>query len=241
MSLGTLVLWAQPAPDAARHPLLDNTERARCDRFRLPLDSARHATARVLAKRAAAALLDLRPPDLVVVPDSGATSGRPTLRRLDGGPLPLHLSISHAGGLVGVALSPAPCGLDVQDVEALRPLLGSDLAFTPAERTEIAQSSPDDQVALAARWWTAKEAVLKCVGRGLLEAAELLDVRTSPASVMGAGIARVIEWQALAPAAGHAAAVARPLGADAALQIVHVEDIDEPFDGQTRLSTAATS
>lgn len=237
---GTVVLWAEPTVRAG-HPLLDGAERDRCSRFRLAVDSARHATARVVAKRATAALLDLPAGDLAVVPESGATPGRPAMRHADGSAVPLHVSIAHAGGLVGVALSDNACGLDVEEVESLRAVVGSDLVYTPAERHELAHATPAVAVALAARWWTAKEALLKCVGRGLLEPAEQLDVRTSPVTVLVAGTPHALAWQPLSAAPGHAAALARPVGSPGGLTVVRVRDVDDPFGDHTRVSTSPTS
>jgi len=190
----TLVLWCPPDPTARGHRLLTAGDRERADCFRLTVDADRYLTARVLARRAGAAWLGIDATDVRVDVES---EGRPFL--VDGAGLPLaaHLSITHAGDLVGVAVAALPVGLDVQDVPALAHVLDSDLVWTATELADLARLAPTPRLTTAAAWWTAKEAVLKSLGRGLLERPEELEIRSSDVS-----------WRSLEVAPGHAAALA---------------------------------
>ncbi|MDN5898481.1 MAG: 4'-phosphopantetheinyl transferase superfamily protein [Brachybacterium sp.] len=163
------VWWSAPDPAAVHDPLLDDAERERCARYRLEADRARHATGRVMAKRVVAAQCGVEPEEVSVIPDPEPTEGRPRARvRRQGAEAPW-ISITHAGGVVGVALSARPCGLDVQDVDSITPLIGSDLVFGAAEQAELARLTGADRARTACAWWVAKEATLKALGLGLSE------------------------------------------------------------------------
>ncbi|QQS00636.1 MAG: 4'-phosphopantetheinyl transferase superfamily protein [Austwickia sp.] len=167
------VAWTAAQVDYVDHPLLDPTERARCERLREPADQARHATGRVLAKVRAAECFGVDPSRLQVVSDGGATAGRPRLY-LDGEPSTLHLSIAHSGTVVAVALGEMPCGVDVEQTAALAGALELETAFSADERGRLRMVPPAERPALAARWWTGKEAALKAVGVGMaLDAASV--------------------------------------------------------------------
>lgn len=78
---------------------------------------------------------------------------------------PVQFSITHARGIVGVAVSQEhPVGLDI---EVIRPMRKGFVAryFSTAEQAEISASSAPDEALI--RLWTAKEAVGKYHGTGL--------------------------------------------------------------------------
>ena len=180
------LVWGVPDVSFVAHPLLDRTELAYCARLTTEADRARHATGRVLAKLEGANRLGVDPRRLSVVPDVGATVGRPQLF-LDHRPSPVHLSIAHAGRVVVVALGNVPCGVDVEEIAALAPALDTSVAFSARERARLAETVPEERLALAARWWTGKEAALKAVGVGLAVEAATIDADCGTTRVRALG------------------------------------------------------
>ena len=87
------------------------------------------------------------------------------LKDENGAPLPVngvYWSLSHKSSVVGGVASPMPVGLDL---ETIRPV--SDALLTKvadADEWRLARGRADDRFF---RFWTAKEAVLKAVGKGI--------------------------------------------------------------------------
>lgn len=133
-------------------------EQDRAARFVRSGDRLRSLAAAGLLRLAAAEVLATDPSDVTVQRDChcGRSHGRPTLPGTD-----WHVSVSHAGELVSVALA---CGAEIGvDVEWVRdvdyPAL-SQFVLTPCEEV------PDDQASFFALW-TRKEAVVKATGDGI--------------------------------------------------------------------------
>lgn len=136
-----------------------------------PLFLAAHVGVRMLAARRIAWSSD-PPGDAPELGDfSWATtsSGKPMLTFRDGRPQPLHISVTHGGGMAGAAVCDhGPIGIDVEHVDTRRNLLGiARRFFSPEEHARLQACSPDERLALFHQWWTRKEAVLKAVGTGL--------------------------------------------------------------------------
>lgn len=186
------VLWCPPDPGARHHRLTTDAEREAASRFTHAADRDRRLTARVLARRFAAERLGVDPATVEIGTEP---RGRPVLVHAEG--RPLHLSITHAGDLVGVALADQPIGIDVEVVSAMAPVLTSGVVWTARELADLGDLPLPRRLTTAATWWTAKEAVLKSLGRGLLDPAEMLEIRGS-----------ITPWQALDVGDDHAAAIA---------------------------------
>ena len=81
----------------------------------------------------------------------------------------IDFNISHAGDWVVCAFThAAQVGVDVVDVDEFddwRELLNTILA--PLERSHVSTVKPARQQEIVARYWSVKEAILKCVGVGL--------------------------------------------------------------------------
>ncbi|WP_214405138.1 4'-phosphopantetheinyl transferase family protein [Pseudonocardia lacus] len=196
------IRWARPVdPDTAAHlvVLLDDTERARLPRFRLPADRARYLAAHALTRLVLADAVGADPAELRFdrTCRCGEQHGKPVL---PGGP---GFSLTHAGDVVGVAVHSGPVGLDV---ERARPL--SDITAMAAH-----VRSPGEAVADEAAFftlWTRKEALLKATGEGL--SAPMSDITLGPDGVLGwvgAGAPTQPVWlRDLRPAPGYAGAVA---------------------------------
>lgn len=150
--------------------LLDSVERARRVRFLRAADRDRFTLGAALLRLAAAAELGTRPEELRIDRTCSRCvrpHGRPQLVGSD-----LHVSVSHAGDLVGVATTRlGHVGLDIEQL--------TDADFQPLLRHVLAPgeadvSSREDFFA----YWTRKESILKATGDGLLT--EMTDVVVSP-------------------------------------------------------------
>jgi 4'-phosphopantetheinyl transferase len=95
---------------------------------------------------------------------SGVVLG-PLEKDPQGAPLPsggVHWSVSHKNAFVAAVTAPVPVGIDLERQRPVSPALYDRLAG----QGEWALARGVDE-ALFLRFWTAKEAVLKAVGRGL--------------------------------------------------------------------------
>ena len=136
-----------------------------------PLFLAAHVGARMLAARRMAWSSDppTAAPDLGDFGWTSSVLGKPALTFRDGRPQPLHISVTHGGGIAGVAVCDhGPIGIDVEHVDTRRHLLAiARRFFAPEEHDTLAARSPDERLLLFHQWWTRKGAVLKAVGTGL--------------------------------------------------------------------------
>ncbi len=93
----------------------------------------------------------------------------------------LHFSLSHTAGCIALAVSPDhPVGLDVEKI-APRPAGFAARWFSPTEQSAV-QSAPDKEEMLA-RIWTAKEAVAKRSGVGLVQGVAEIDTHDTSGTV----------------------------------------------------------
>ncbi|HEV2540661.1 MAG TPA: 4'-phosphopantetheinyl transferase superfamily protein [Frateuria sp.] len=100
--------------------------------------------------------------------------GRPALAEASA----LDFNWSHSGSLALAALArgTAP-GIDVERVRPRpRAWALAQRYFTPAEVAALSRLAPDEREAAFLRLWTAKEAVLKAMGRGLAFGLHRLDI-----------------------------------------------------------------
>jgi 4'-phosphopantetheinyl transferase len=204
--------WATPAESARATELLDDIEQKRYAAIRRPEDKQRFATARLVAKTAAAALLGKDAADIRLVakcPRCEEPHGKPQVAGTD-----VELSISHSGSRVGVAVTRGvPVGLDVEQAGGRNTDIGL-LSRNVLNETELAvfEALPAERRERAFfTYWTRKEALLKATGDGLNVGMTLLTVAgpDEPAALRSwaGGPSRV--WLAdLDPGAGYAAAIA---------------------------------
>jgi 4'-phosphopantetheinyl transferase len=167
------VVWlADIAAVAPRHAdLLDEAERGRRAGYRLDADRDRFTAAAALLRLVASAHQGVAPAALRLdrtCARCGAPHGKPRLPDSDA-----HVSISHSGERVAVALTDAaPIGVDIELLTE-RDVLGlAHSVVSPAE--PIAE--PRDFYT----YWCRKEAVVKATGDGLR--VPLVQVVVSPAS-----------------------------------------------------------
>ena len=128
---------------------------------------------RVLLRLLLAAFLRCAPPDVPLALDA---NGKPCLPENAG----LHLNLAHSQGLVVVALSRSgPVGVDLEyrnPAFSAAEAVELAAAFAPEELARLKQLPPAEQPDAFYTLWTAKEALAKADGRGLL-----LPLQTIPA------------------------------------------------------------
>lgn len=213
LSDGEVRVWRAGLEGAARLAALErglpDAERARAARLGQGDDRARFVTGRALLRERLGRCTGIPPAELAI---GETAAGQPRLLAADAGGRQLGFSVSHAGGVVLVAIA---AGRDVGvDVEALRPRADLDgLAarfFSPGERDAVRGSA--DPAATFLTLWTVKEAYLKATGDGLA-ALHTVTVTLAPGGpileVAGAPRDESGRWAArtFSPAPGHVAAV----------------------------------
>jgi 4'-phosphopantetheinyl transferase len=164
--VGGVIRWANLDEDGpADAGLLDAVERARRDRYLQQADRDRFAMGVQLTKLELAARTGLDPYAITLdrtCPGCGATHGRPLHEAA-------HISVTHSGSMVGVAVADIAVGLDVED--------------RTKDLTEVAGHllSPDDPPGELIVAWTRKEALLKATGDGLKVPMRDLTLANDPA------------------------------------------------------------
>ena len=162
------VWWARPGQVTAAHEaLLDAVERGRREALRQPADRDRFTAAAALLRLVIAGETGLTPQGVPVrrtCERCGRPHGRP---RIDG--YDVHVSISHSGERVGVAVAGAPVGVDV---EQIRPVSLADLA-----PHTLGPDEPAPDHAGFFTYWARKESAVKATGDGL--SVPLAQVRVS--------------------------------------------------------------
>jgi len=140
---------------------LSQNEHCAADRMARP-DLRRRAKARrSFLRHVLASYLDACPADLMLTTAEG---GKPALLTQTA----LTFNMSHSGEFSILAVGQVPIGLDVEtvrrmvDLDALLPK-----TCAPREQSEV-RNSPDPDQAFLQRW-ICKEALLKCVGTGLID------------------------------------------------------------------------
>jgi len=160
-ALFDLARWTQRIDRLVRD--VTDADRAWANEARGETRKSHRLARRALLRRVLARYTGIPAAHVPLVHDA---AGRPTLRDLGD----VHVSTSHSGDLLAIAVANAPIGVDV---ERLRPLpdwraLAGD-HFTPREAARIA-ALPEAAVASATlRLWTMKEAATKALGVGLPE------------------------------------------------------------------------
>ncbi|MFC7327272.1 4'-phosphopantetheinyl transferase family protein [Marinactinospora rubrisoli] len=239
------VWWAPPT--LARPGLLavlDDGERRRHARYRIPADRDRYAVAHALARIVCANAAGCAPQDVAFTlhcprcAAEGENRKEPHGKPVPAGPaLGLEMSISHSGDRVAVAVtSGVPVGVDVEFVREDRDIDGLlDYALTEAERADLAAAGPEHRTAGFYTYWARKEALLKATGEGLSGGLASISV-TAPAAP-----ADVLAWDSPA-APPHVRLADLAAGADyrAALAALTAAPLDVRVHDAAPLLTAVT-
>ncbi|WP_253769294.1 4'-phosphopantetheinyl transferase family protein [Goodfellowiella coeruleoviolacea] len=161
------VWWSKPLiGDERTVALLDPAERERHGRFLRPVDAARFATGRAVAKTVLAQQVGIDPAEVrftTECPHCAGNHGKPRMAGTD-----VDLSISHSGDLVAVGMVVgAVLGVDVEQTTTRQPGNLPVEALAPRERAVLQALPADQRVAAFFTYWTRKEALLKATGHGL--------------------------------------------------------------------------
>ncbi|HVV11699.1 4'-phosphopantetheinyl transferase family protein [Amycolatopsis sp.] len=201
------VWWAEPLPNESRYlTFLDEPERGRHQAYRREIDQRRFLTGRVLAKTVLGDRLGRSPETIrfdATCADCGKPHGKPRLAGTE-------FSISHSGDRIGLAVTSAPVGLDVETDtrRADDPLI--EYALNETEREALTGLSAEEKVTAFFQYWTRKEALMKATGQGLkipLHSITLIDGRLAASSdaALDPATTRLAD---LTPGEGYRAAVA---------------------------------
>lgn len=185
---------------------------ARAERFRSPTDARRFVAGRGILRAILGRYLGRDPSTLSFRYDA---SGKPSLAP-DGGETRCRFNVSHSNALALYAIAwEREVGVDV---EYVRPGSNEGIAerfFAPREVASLGQFPADRRDRAFFACWTRKEAYLKARGQGLLLGLDRFEVSVDPDETVvslrsDAERAEASRWslRALAPAPGHAAAVA---------------------------------
>lgn len=195
------VWWARPGDAREAHTrMMTGPERDRADAYRRPVDRNRFIVGCATSRLACSAALGIAADDVALrreCQDCQRPHGKPRL--VDDA---LHLSVSHAGDWVVVAVSPsAEVGIDVERVDprAVSTIVSA-LGLPPGTEADA-----------AFRAWVRLEAALKATGDGLR--VDPANVRFAPTAdgtevTVGERPAVIMQVHELAPDEDHRVAVA---------------------------------
>jgi len=146
--------------------MLDEGEKARMVRFVHARNRIEYAAAHGLTRLALGAGLSLAPASLAFVE---GPNGKPSAQR-GGRPAPVSFNLSHANGMVGVAVlaqPDVPVGFDLERFDRRIELELADRYFRPEEVKWLASLPAGERPRGFLRLWTLKEALIKAMGEGL--------------------------------------------------------------------------
>ncbi len=151
--------------EAAAWEWLDQSERARCNRFRYSAPRRRFALCRAALRALLCSALGVVNEQLAF---TLSAHGKPDAQ-VSGRPARISFNVSHSGrhGLVAIA-SRGRLGVDVEERSARYDLDGlSESVLGPQERADLEAAQGDHRLRLFLVLWTLKEALIKATGDGL--------------------------------------------------------------------------
>jgi 4'-phosphopantetheinyl transferase len=161
--------------------LLTSAERERSARYLVPHAKLRFTAGRGALRAILANYLGCKPQEIQL--EDGA-SGKPELRAPNV-TARLHFNVTHADGLVLIAIAEAgPIGVDIESVVPIPD--AEQIArqyFTRGERELLMSTSPMNRPRKFLQLWTRKEAVVKGMGEGLRLLDTRFDVRADSAVI----------------------------------------------------------
>lgn len=147
-------------------PMLDKGEAARMGRFVHARNRIEFAAAHGLTRLALGQALSVPPASLTFV---DGPNGKPSVQQ-NGRPASVSFNLSHADGMVGVAVlaqPDVPVGFDLERFDRRIELEIADRYFRPEEVSWLMGLVPSERPRGFLRLWTLKEALIKATGEGL--------------------------------------------------------------------------
>jgi 4'-phosphopantetheinyl transferase len=205
------VRWILLDPDSAMadalRPLLDASEKAHADRFRVPADRDAYIAAHALLRATLSRHASIAPAEWRF---RTAEGGKPML---DAGRAPpgVHISLSHTRGLAACAVGrPFALGIDAEAWREPLPIEIAERYFAPAETRLVAELAPEERASAFYRLWTLKEAYLKATGQGLAVALDSFAFSLDPTrlTLPAAGFGTTWQFAEFRPGLKHSLALA---------------------------------
>ena len=165
-----------PAEINELHAQLDETERARAERFHFERDRNHFVAARGLLR---VLLAEILPKPAAPISFVYGAHGKPALA---GAHPRIHFNLSHSSGWAMYALAECEVGIDLESYARLdqdeRDLARLARKILSARELEFwqAQPEPEERRKLFLRAWTRKEACAKASGRGVFDAFTEIEV-----------------------------------------------------------------
>lgn len=181
-----------PCPTGWTPPRSPPAELARLKHTTHPKAREQFRRGRAVLRSVLGLWLGLRPREVPLVTTA---DGKPVLDGVAG----KHFNVSHTDGAALFALSETPVGVDVERNSPTRDLPGLvNRYFTPEECEQFHALPEAVKPAAFLRGWTCKEAILKAIGCGVRELANVavdLDPRTPPRILRSpAGVWKLETW-----------------------------------------------
>jgi 4'-phosphopantetheinyl transferase len=146
--------------------MLDGDERAQMARFHHARNRIEYGMAHALTRLVLAQALSVEPASLDFADGS---NGKPSAQ-WHGQPAPVSFNLSHANGMVGVAVLArpgVPVGFDLERFDRRIDLGVADRYFRPEEVNWLMSLAAEERPHGFLRLWTLKEALIKATGEGL--------------------------------------------------------------------------
>ncbi|UGY93422.1 4'-phosphopantetheinyl transferase family protein [Streptomyces gobiensis] len=198
----TAQVWWWHTADTVRPAdlaLLNQAERLRAARIRLPQHAGEFVSCRAAVRRILASLLGVAPTELRLgrrpCPGCGsADHGPPTVVAPE---CDWWISIAHSSGAGLLAVADAPVGVDLERSRKIPVAELSSVALSPTETARLRALPRElDRTRAFLRSWTRKEAVLKAAGVGIttdLTAIEAHPLTTGPVTVTVPDLAKLAD------------------------------------------------
>jgi 4'-phosphopantetheinyl transferase len=186
-----IVLGADTAVAPLR-PLLDASENARADRFRVAADRDAYIAAHALLRTMLSRHVSIAPVEWRFRTTEG---GKPVLDPAQAPP-GLHFSLTHTRGLAACAVGRSHAlGIDAEAWREPAPIELAKRYFAPAEARLVADLAPEQRPSAFYRLWTLKEAYLKATGEGLAAALDSFAFSLDPTRLVLAARGSTAAWQ----------------------------------------------
>jgi 4'-phosphopantetheinyl transferase len=151
---------------------LSAREQARRRSFKDPQNARRWAVGRGLLREVLGAAVGIVPAEVVI---RYGEHGKPRIDSNEG----LEFNLSHSGTLALLVLGICPVGADI---ERHKPRRWADVArrfYAPGEQEQLFAAPRSEQESRFFRFWTCKEAFLKCTGEGLSRSLRSYEMKLS--------------------------------------------------------------